>query len=56
METYTLAELANVNIDSWVNDEMVEAKKMVARAIRKVGEIFRAEKTARTDTYWLILK
>lgn len=38
------------------NDEMVEAKKMVARAIRKVGEIFRAEKTARTDTYWLILK
>lgn len=56
METYTLAELANVNIDSLVNDEMVETKKMVARAIRKVGEIYRAEKTARTDTYWLILK
>ena len=56
MKTYTLAELVNVNIDSWVNDEMVEAKKMVARAIRKVGEIFRAEKTARTDAYWLILK
>lgn len=38
------------------NDEMVKAKKMVARAIRKVGEIFHAEMTARTDTYWLILK
>ena len=56
METYTLAELVNVNIDSWVNDEMVEAKKMVARAIRKVGEIFHTKMTAKTDTYWLILK
>ena len=37
-------------------DEMVEAKKMVSRAIRKVGEIFHTEMTAKTDTYWLILK
>lgn len=38
------------------NDEMIKAKKMVGRAIRGVGEILHAEKTARADAYWLILK